>query len=66
MSIKVTYQDGVFFPLEQVKRLRPGQQCTVFSDEELAEIRVTLGWLKAAEQSFQFWNNAADDVYDEM
>ncbi|MBI1873853.1 MAG: hypothetical protein HYS05_08195 [Acidobacteria bacterium] len=66
MSIKVTYQDGVFVPLEHVKRLRPGQRCTVFSDEELAEIRVTLGWLKAAEQGFQFWNNAADDVYDEM
>lgn len=66
MSIEVTYRNGVFVSLEEVKRLRPGQQYTVFSDEELAEIRVTLGWLKAAKQSFQFWNNAADDVYDEM
>jgi len=37
----------------------------VFSDEELDEIRETLGWLKAAEQSFEFWNNPADAVYDE-
>lgn len=66
MSIKVTYHNGVFVPLEEVKRLRLGQRCTVFSDEELAEIRVMLGWLKAAEQSFQSWNNTADDVYDEM
>ena len=43
MSNRVTYQDGVFVPLEEVKRLRPGQLCTVFSDEELAEIRLTLG-----------------------
>lgn len=66
MSIKVTYRNGVFVPLEELKRLRPGQRCTVFSDEELAEICLTLGWLKLAEQNFQFWNNAADDVYDEM
>jgi predicted DNA-binding antitoxin AbrB/MazE fold protein len=66
MSIKVTYRNGVFVPLEELTRLRPGQRCTVFSDEELAEFFLTLGWLKVAEQNFQFWNNAADDVYDEM
>lgn len=66
MSIKVVYRNGVFEPLEEVKGARPGQRYTAFSDEELDEIRETLGWLKAAERSFQFWNIAADDVYDEM
>ena len=66
MSIKVTYKDGVFEPLEDVKGARQGQQYTVFSDEELEEIRETLGWLKAAEKSFEFWNNPADGVYDTL
>ena len=66
MSIKVTYRDGVFEPLEDVKGARPGQRYTVFSDEELEEIRETLGWLKAAEKSFEFWNNPADGVYDTL
>jgi len=66
MSIKVTYKDGVFEPLEDVKGARPGQQYTVFSDEELDEIRETLGWLKAAEKSFEFWDNSADAVYDTL
>jgi hypothetical protein len=38
----------------------------VFSDEELRDIRETVGWLKAAEKSFDFWNNPADDVYDTL
>ena len=49
-----------------MKGARPGQRYTVFSDEELDEIRETLGWLKAAEQSFEFWNNPADAVYDTL
>ena len=40
--------------------------CTVFSDDELREIRDTIGWLKAAEKSFRFWNDAADAVYDTL
>ena len=64
MSIKVMYKDGIFEPIEDVKGVRPGQNYTVFSDEELREIRETIGWLKAAETSFEFWNNAADAVYD--
>jgi hypothetical protein len=39
---------------------------TVFSDEELGEIRETVAWLKAAEKSFEFWNNPADAVYDTL
>lgn len=66
MSIKVTYKDGVFEPLEDVKGAHQGQHYTVFSDEELEEIRETLGWLKAAEKSFEFWNNPADGVYDTL
>ncbi len=57
---------GLCHPLEEVKAARPGQQYTVFSDEELAEIRETLAWLKAAERSFGFWNDPADAIYDEM
>jgi hypothetical protein len=66
MSIKVTYKDGVFEPVEEVKGARPGQRYTVFSDEELGEIRETLEWLRAAQKSFEFWNNPADAVYDTL
>jgi len=66
MSIKVAYKDGVFEPLEQVESVKPGKIYTVFSDEELGDMRETLGWLKAAEKSFDFWNNPADAVYDTL
>jgi predicted DNA-binding antitoxin AbrB/MazE fold protein len=66
MSIKVTYKDGVFEPLERVEGARPGTIYTVFSEEELRDIRETVGWLKAAELSFAFWNNPADAVYDTL
>ena len=51
MSTKVSYEDGVFAPLEK---------------EELRDIRETVGWLNAAEESFDFWNNPADAVYDTL
>jgi len=66
MSIKVSYKDGVFEPLEKVESATPGKIYTVFSDEELRDIRETFGWLKAAEKSFDFWNNPADAVYDTL
>jgi len=66
MGIKVAFKDGTFEPLEDVKGVHPGQIYTVFSDEELSEIRETLGSLKAAEKSFEFSNNYADDVYDDL
>ena len=47
-------------------RVKPGVVYTVFSDEELRDIRETARWLKAAEQSFDFWNNPADAVYDAL
>jgi predicted DNA-binding antitoxin AbrB/MazE fold protein len=65
MTIKVTYHNGVFVPLEEVRGAHPSEGYTVFSDEGLAEIRQTLARLSAAEKSFEFWNNAADAVYDE-
>ncbi len=64
MSIKVTYRDGVFEPIEDVTGVRPDQY-TVFSDEELAEIHVTIG-LSAADKSLEFWDNPADPVYDNL
>ncbi len=66
MSIKVAYKDGVFEPLEKVEGARPDKIYTVFSDDELRDIRETLAWLKAAEKSFEFWNNPADAVYDTL
>jgi len=66
MSIKVTYKNGIFEPIESAKDLRPGQHYTVFSDDELRELREAIGWLKAAEKSFDFWNNPADAVYDSL
>lgn len=66
MSIKVAYRDGVFEPLEKVEGAKAGDVYTAFSEEELREIRETLGWLKAAEKSFEFWNNGADAVYDKL
>jgi predicted DNA-binding antitoxin AbrB/MazE fold protein len=56
MSIKVTYSDGVFKPFENVD----------ISYDELSDIRETLGWLKTAEKSFDFWNNPDDAVYDAL
>ena len=66
MSIKVTFKDGMFQPLEDVGSVRPGQVCTVLSDQELGEIVETIGWLTAEEKSFEFWNNADDAVYDTL
>ena len=66
MSIKVAYKDGVFEPLESVESVAPGKIYTAFSDEELRDIRETVGWLRAAESSFDFWNNPGDAVYDTL
>jgi hypothetical protein len=66
MSIRVAYKNSVFEPIERVEDAKPGNIYTVFSDEELRDIRETLGWLKAAENSFDFWNNPADAVYETL
>ena len=64
MSIKAAYKNGVFEPLQKVEGANPSKVYTVFSDEELRDVRETFGWLRAAEKSFDFWNNPADAVYD--
>lgn len=66
MSIKIAYRDGVFQPLDKVEGAKPGDVYTAFSEEELRAIRETLGWLKASEKSFEFWNNPSDAVYDTL
>jgi hypothetical protein len=38
----------------------------VFSEDELRGIKDELAWLKAAERSFEFWDNQEDDVYDQI
>ena len=66
MSIKVAYRDGVFEPLDGVDGAKPGMIYTAFSEDELRDFLETLGWLKAAEKSFEFWNNPADAVSDTL
>lgn len=66
MSIKIAYRDGVFEPLDDVEGAKPGAIYTAFSDGELRDFLETLGWLKAAEKSFDFWDNPADAVYDTL
>jgi hypothetical protein len=66
MSVKAKYGDGVFMPVEKTEGLTPGRIYTVFSDDKLREMRETFGWLKAAERSFNFWNNGDDAVYDSL
>ena len=66
MSVKVTYSDGVFKPLEKVTDATPGKVYTVFSDDELRDLTENQRWLKASEKSFEFWNNQEDAVYDTL
>jgi len=66
MSIKVAYRDGVFEPLDKVDDTKPGAIYTAFSEEELRDVLETAGWLKAAEASFDFWNDPADAIYDAL
>ncbi len=66
MSVKAKYRDGVFTPVEKTEGLTPGRIYTVFSEDELRDMRETFGWLKAAEKSFDFWNNEDDAVYDSL
>ena len=66
MSIRAEYEDGVFKPLDDVNGGTPGEIYTVFSQDELRDLRETMGWLKAAETSFEFWNNEEDAVYDTL
>ena len=41
-----------------------GEFYRVFSEEELHGLKDELAWLKAAERSFEFWDNQEDAVYE--
>jgi len=66
MSIKATYIDGVFKPIEGVTDAVPGKTYRVFSAEELPELTEDPQWLKIAESGFTFWDNEEDAVYDKL
>ena len=66
MSIKATFTEGVFKPVDDVNDAIPGKTYRVFSEEELRSLTHDLGWLKLAEKSFDFWNNDEDAVYDRL
>jgi hypothetical protein len=64
MRISVRYEDGVFKPLEKVEGVPQGKVYRVFSEEELLSLNDNMGWLKAAEPSFPFWDNDDDAIFD--
>jgi predicted DNA-binding antitoxin AbrB/MazE fold protein len=66
MSIAARYENGVFQPLEEFQEGAQGKVYRVFSEDELRGIKDELAWLKAAERSFEFWDNQEDDVYDQI
>jgi predicted DNA-binding antitoxin AbrB/MazE fold protein len=66
VSVKAAYRNGVFEPLEKVEGAKADTVYTVCSDDELHDLAEMFGWLKAAEKSFDFWNNPADAVYDKL
>ena len=43
-----------------------GEVYRVFSEEELHGLKDDLAWLKAAERSFEFWDNEEDAAYDNV
>ena len=66
MSVKAEYVNGIFRPLEKVPDAIQGKVYRVFSEAELRSLTETFTWLKAAEKSFEFWNNEEDAVYDNL
>jgi predicted DNA-binding antitoxin AbrB/MazE fold protein len=66
MSIAARYENGVFQPLEEVKGAAAGKVYRVFSEDELRGMNDQFAWLKAAERSFDFWDNQEDGVYDRV
>ena len=66
MSIAARYEDGVFKPLEEVRDAALGKVYRIFSEEELEGLKHEFAWLKAAEPSFNFWDNEEDSVYDRL
>ena len=66
MSIKAEYRNGVFQPVEEASDAAPGKTYQVFSEDELRQLAQDLSWLRGSEQSFEFWENPEDAVYDSL
>ena len=66
MSIAARYDNGVFKPLDEVRGAATGKVYRVFSEEELHDLKDQLAWLRAAERSFEFWDNEEDSIYDNL
>ena len=66
MSISARYENGVFKPLEAVAPAAKGAVYRVFPEEELRGLKDQLVWLRAAERSFEFWDNEEDAAYDSL
>jgi predicted DNA-binding antitoxin AbrB/MazE fold protein len=66
MSIPARYENGVFRPLEELEGATNGEVYRVSSEEDLHGLRDELAWLRAAERSFEFWDNEEDAVYDNV
>jgi predicted DNA-binding antitoxin AbrB/MazE fold protein len=66
MSTPARYENGVFRSLEELKGAANGEVYRVFSEQELHALKDELAWLKAAERSFEFWDNEEDAVYDNV
>ena len=66
MSVEARFADGVFKPLGDVTGVVPGKVYRVFSEEEIRGLTEDLAWLRAAEQSFRFWDNDEDADYDRL
>ena len=66
MSIPARYENGVFRPLEELEGATNGEVYRVSSEEDLHGLRDELAWLRAAERSFEFWDNEDDAAYDNV
>ena len=55
---------GSSHPCRTWQTFTPGEVYQVFSESELRRLVAAVPWLKAAERSFEFWENEEDAVYD--
>jgi hypothetical protein len=58
--------EGAPKPTCEVNGAVLGKVWRVFSDEERLELTERVHWLRAAEPAFEFWNNDADAIYDQL
>jgi len=66
MSVTAIWSEGVFKPIGDVKGAVSGKAYRVFSDEELLVLTEGVQRLRAAEPTFEFWNNDDDAIYDQL